>query len=94
MPLDTDVGLGPSDIVLDGDPAPASPKRGYSPQFSAKRLRLVDQFGAPLQISTGFASWRRYCTASSIVGVSVEQRALYSAGQPSRWALARISSLL
>ena len=35
MPLGTtDVGLGPDDIVSDGDPAP-SPKRGRSPQFSA-----------------------------------------------------------
>jgi len=34
MPLGTEVGLDPSDIVLDGDPAPL-PKRGHSPQFSA-----------------------------------------------------------
>jgi len=31
MPLGMEVGLGPSDIVLDGDPAP----KGHSPQFSA-----------------------------------------------------------
>jgi len=31
MPLGTDVGLGPGDIVLDGDP---SPQKGHSPQFS------------------------------------------------------------
>jgi len=36
MPLCTEVGLGPGDIVLDGDPAPSSPRRGWSPlQFSA-----------------------------------------------------------
>ena len=34
MKLRTEVGLGPCHIVLDGDPAPCSPK-GYSPQFSA-----------------------------------------------------------
>jgi len=34
MPLGREVGLGPGDIVLDGDPAPAQ-KRGHSPQFSA-----------------------------------------------------------
>jgi len=34
MPLGTDVGLGPSDFVLDGDPAP--PKRGTASQFSAR----------------------------------------------------------
>jgi len=35
MPLGREVGLGPSDIVLAGDPAPHSPKMGQSPQFSA-----------------------------------------------------------
>jgi len=30
MPLGTEVGLGPGDIVLDGDPAP-TPKKGHSP---------------------------------------------------------------
>jgi len=37
MPLGTEVGLGPDDIVLDGDLATTSPKRERSPpsQFSA-----------------------------------------------------------
>ena len=37
MPLGTEVGLGPDDIVLDGDPATISTKRerSPSPQFSA-----------------------------------------------------------
>jgi len=37
MPLGTEVGHGPDDIVLYGDPAPPSPKRGAQPppQFSA-----------------------------------------------------------
>jgi len=26
-------------------------------------LLFVGEFGAPLQISTGFASWQCYCTA-------------------------------
>ena len=30
-----EVGLSPSDFVLDGDPAPPSPKGGGAPQFSA-----------------------------------------------------------
>ena len=34
MPLGRKVGLDPSDIVLDGDPAPL-PERGQRPQFSA-----------------------------------------------------------
>ena len=38
MPLGREVGLGPGDIVLDGDPAPPAyppPKKGHSSQFSA-----------------------------------------------------------
>ena len=43
MPLGMEVGIGPGDFVLDGDPAPL-PKRGRSPPFRpmsivAKRLR-------------------------------------------------------
>jgi len=34
LPLGTEVGLGPGNIVLDGDPAPP-PLKGHSPQFSA-----------------------------------------------------------
>jgi len=34
MPFGTEVGLGPGDIVLDGDPATLPPK-GHSPQFLA-----------------------------------------------------------
>jgi len=34
MPLGMEVGLDPSDTVLDGDPAPP-PLNGHSPQFSA-----------------------------------------------------------
>jgi len=32
MPLGVEVGLGPSDFVLDGDPAPL-PKKGAPPNF-------------------------------------------------------------
>jgi len=32
MPLGTEVGVGPDDIVLDGDPAPL-PKKGPEPPF-------------------------------------------------------------
>ena len=34
MPLGMEVGLNPSDIMLDGDPAPL-PQKGHSPQFLA-----------------------------------------------------------
>jgi len=52
-------------------------------------------FGAPLQISTAFASWQRYCKASSsgrqlnFVALNRE-RHLCSVGRPSRWVLAHI----
>jgi len=40
MPLGREVGLGPSDIVLDGDPALPSPNKGafWPMSIVAKRL--------------------------------------------------------
>jgi len=35
MPLGMEVGLGPGDFVLDGDPAPPPQKGAEPPQFSA-----------------------------------------------------------
>ena len=35
MPLGMEVGLGPGDFVLHGDPAAPSTKGGAAPQFSA-----------------------------------------------------------
>ena len=51
-------------------------------------------WGTPA-ISTGFASWQRYCTASSSghqrnFAALNRGRHLCSAGRPSRWALAHI----
>jgi len=46
-----------------------------------------------MQISRGFASWQRYCTTSSIAALN-RGRHLYSAGRPSRWALAHVSSFV
>ena len=50
---------------------------------------------APLQISKGFASWQRYCTASSSgrqpnFAALNRGRHLCLAGRPSGWALAHI----
>jgi len=36
MPLGREVGLSPTKIVLDGDPAPPPPKGGGAPQFSTE----------------------------------------------------------
>jgi len=41
--------------------------------FGPLAAEIDPVFWAPLQISTGFASWQRYCTAS-IVGVSQNLR--------------------
>jgi len=38
MPLDTKVGFGPGDIVLDGNPAAPSPKRAAQPPIFGKCL--------------------------------------------------------
>jgi len=35
MPLGMELGLGPGDFVLDGDPAPPPQKGGRAPKFSA-----------------------------------------------------------
>jgi len=56
------------------------------------------QFGVPVQISTAFASWQRYCTAFSsgrqpnFAALNRGRHYDYSAGRSSRWALAYISS--
>jgi len=61
--------------------------------LAAEILSLV--WGTPAIISTGFASWQRYCTTSSSgrqpkFAALNRGRHLCSAGRPSRWALAHI----
>jgi len=63
-------------------------------------LRSLGEFGAPLQILTGFVSWQRYCTASSRPSGRQPNFAALNrgchlcwTGRPSRWALAYISSV-
>ena len=54
MPLDREVGLVPSDIVLDGDPAP--PKKGaHPPQSSAHAYcgQTAGCIGIPLVTGVG-----------------------------------------
>ena len=48
--LGTEVGLGPGDIVLDGNPAPPPPK-GHSQQFSAHVY--CGQMAGSIQMSPG-----------------------------------------
>ena len=63
--------------------------------FGTLTAEIGSTIWAPLQISTGFASWQCYYTASSsgrqLNFVALNRgRHLCSAGRPSRWALTHI----
>jgi len=67
--------------------------------FGLLEAEIRWQVWGTLQISTGFTSWQRYCTALSSgrqpnFAALNRGRHLYSAGRPSRWALAHILVLL
>ena len=47
MPLGTEVGLVPCDIVLDGDPAPLKRGTAPPPHFSAHAVPLYRGAGSP-----------------------------------------------
>jgi len=69
---------------------------GNMVNFGPLRAEIGSEVWA-LQISTGFASWQRYCTHSSTgrqpnFAAFNRGRHLYAAGRPSRWTLAHISS--
>jgi len=78
--------------------SPRSPR-----QYGELRLTSgLDRFGClgdPCNFN-GFASWQRYCTALYSSGRQPNfaalnrRRHLYSAGRPSRWALAHISGFI
>jgi len=50
MPLDTEVGIGPGDVVLDGDPAP--PKEAQLPIFGPCLLLWPNGRPSQLLLST------------------------------------------
>ena len=67
--------------------------------FGLLAAEIVSLVWRTHQISTGFASWQRYCTACSCgrqpnFAALNRGRHLCSAGRPSRWALAHISSFI
>ena len=67
--------------------------------FSPLAAEIDPVVWASQLISMGLASWQHYCTASSsgrqpYFAALNRGRHLYSAGRPSRWALAHISSYL
>jgi len=45
MPLGTELGLDPSDIVLDADPAPPPPKGGRAPNFRSMSIVATQLHG-------------------------------------------------
>ena len=55
MALETEVGLGPVHILLDGDPATPPQNRGQSPQFSANVYcgQTAEWIKMPLSIYVG-----------------------------------------
>jgi len=56
MPLSTEVGLGPGDIELDGDPAP-SKKRAQTPIFSTWLLwQTAEWIKIPLDMEVGLSA--------------------------------------
>jgi len=56
MPLGREVGLRPSDIVLDGDPAPAREKGTAAPLFSA-HVYCGHGRGRPSQLLLSSCLW-------------------------------------
>jgi len=55
MPLGTEVPLGPSDIVLDGDPAPLPKNRGTPPNFWPMSIVAKRLDGSRWQLVWGWA---------------------------------------
>jgi len=91
MPLDRKAGLGPSDIVLDGDPTPPRRKRRQSPQFSARLLcpnGWIDLdatwYGGRLRPRTHCARWGPR-SPSPKRGPSCQFLAHVCCGQTARW---------
>jgi len=53
MPLGMEVGLGPGDCVLDGDPAPPPQKKGHSPHQIFGRRLTAEWIKMPLGTEIG-----------------------------------------
>jgi len=65
MPLGTEVDLGLGHIVLDGEPASPSPRKGHSSPLSFS-LRLLWPNGRPCQLRLSSCNYSRHrgcCTA-------------------------------
>ena len=56
MPLGMEVGLGPGDFVLDGDPAPPHQKGGGAPNFRPMSIVTKQLDGSRLHFARRWAS--------------------------------------
>ena len=79
--------------VLSSDTSSTGPDNMVN--FGPLAAEIGSGVWGTLQISTGFASWQRYCTAASSgrqpnFAALNRGRHLCSAGRPSGWALAHI----
>ena len=75
MPLGTEVGLGPNDIVLDGDPAAPSPKRGQSPLPNFRPMSIVAKL---LDESRWHLAWRLALVHATLVSFIISKAISYS----------------
>jgi len=72
MPLGTEVGLGPCDIVLDGNPAPPT-QRGTAalPNFFGPCLQRVSKNDPPLQLAIIFTARRNARIANAVLATAI-----------------------
>jgi len=90
MPLGAEAGLGPGNIVLDGNPTP--PKGVYSPQFSAHVYcgQTAGCIRIPLGTEVGLDQPRRHCfrwgpSSPSLKGHSLQFSTHVRYGQTAEW---------
>ena len=57
LPLGMEIGLGPGDFVLDGDPAPPSPKGGRAPNFRPMSIVAKRLDGSKWHLAWRWARW-------------------------------------
>jgi len=91
MPLGREIGLNPSDIVLDGDPAPPRPK-GAKPQFSSHVYcgQTARWIKTALGTEIGLGSAQRRCvrwgtSSRSLKGERPQFSAHVYSGQTATW---------
>jgi len=67
MPLGKEIGLGPSDIVLDGNPAP-HPRKGLGLECRPRPFRVLDRDPAPPSRKGGTPQFSAYVYCGQTAG--------------------------